>query len=326
MTRSNFRRYAVRLNALKPALPSDSTDGAEGLLALAASIEGVNAADLNFPDQVSPETASAVGRALRDHGLHLNGLAMRYYADPAFALGAFTHPDAAIRRKAIDLTKRGIDCAGDLGARQMTLWMGQDGFDYAFQMDYARAWDDTVAAMAEVADHAPEIDVAIEYKPDEPRAHALMRDVGTTLLATKEIGRRNVGVTLDFAHVLYAGEMPGHAATLVARHSRLMGVHLNDGYGKRDDGLMAGTVHPVATVELLVALERMGYDGTIYFDTFPDHSGIDPMAEARSNVLLVERLWAVAADLRDDPALAAAIARQDAAASQRIVAAALFGA
>ena len=326
MARPNSRRYAVRLNALKPALPPGEARDTAALLALAASIDGIDAADLNFPDQVSPETVTAVGEAQRRHGLHLNGLAMRYYGDPAFALGAFTHPDAAIRRKAIDLTKRGIDCAGELGAGQMTLWMGQDGFDYAFQIDYARAWDDTVAAMAEVADHAPGIDIAIEYKPDEPRAHSLMRDVGTTLLATRELDRRNVGVTLDFAHVLYAGEMPAHAAALVTRHSRLLGVHLNDGYGRRDDGLMAGTVHPVATVELLVALERMGYDGTIYFDTFPDHSGLDPMAEARGNVLLVERLRAVAADLRDDPALAEAIARQDAAASQRIVAAALFGA
>ena len=53
----------------------------------------------------------------------------------------------------------------------------------------------------------------------------------------------NLGVTLDFAHVLYADEQPAFAAALIARHSRLLGVHLNDGYGKRDDGLMVGAVH-----------------------------------------------------------------------------------
>jgi hypothetical protein len=42
---------------------------------------------------------------------------------------------------------------------------------------------------------------------------------------------------------------------LAARHSRILGVHLNDGYGKRDDGLMAGSVHPVQTVELFVELD-----------------------------------------------------------------------
>ena len=54
-------------------------------------------------------------------GLDLNGFAMRYYSEPAFKLGAFTNPDAAIGRKAIDLIKRGLDAmrrAGRLSARR----------------------------------------------------------------------------------------------------------------------------------------------------------------------------------------------------------------
>jgi xylose isomerase len=120
--------------------------------------------------------------------------------------------------------------------------------------------------------------------------------------------------------------MPAHSAHLVARHSRLLGVHLNDGYAKRDDGLMAGTVHPVQTLELLVELQHIGYDGVIYFDTFPDHGGLDPVAEARANIELVERLREVARTLADCDPLASAIARQDATESMRIVAKALYGA
>lgn len=325
MPKPNKPKYAIRLNALKPLLPADARGDTARLLELAASVEGISAADINFPDQLSEDNETSVHTALEATGLTLNGLAMRYYGDPALALGAFTNPDRAVRQKAIDLTRRGIDCAARLGTDQLTLWMGQDGFDYAFQMDYARAWDDTVAALTELADHDPQIDLALEYKPNEPRAYALMPDVGTTLLAVKEVGRPNLGVTLDFAHVLYADEMPAHAAALIDRHSRLLGVHLNDGYGKRDDGLMAGTVHPVATVELFVELDRIGYDRAIYFDTFPDHSGLDPLKEARSNVILVERLRQVATELSGNAELAQAIARQDATLSQRIVAAALYG-
>ena len=321
----NRPRYAARLNAFKAALPPDRRD-TPSLLALVAEVGGIDAADLNFPDQVSAANEDDVRHALDARGIHLNGLAMRYYGEPAFAIGAFTNPDPAIRRKAIDQTREAIDTCARLGAGQLTLWMGQDGFDYAFQLDYARAWDDTISAMAEAADHNPDIDIAIEYKPNEPRAYALMPDIGTTLLATRELNRKNVGVTLDFAHVLYADEMPAHAAHLVSRHSRILGVHLNDGYGKRDDGLMVGTVHPVATVELFVELDRIGYDGVIYFDTFPDHSGLSPVEEARTNVLMTDRLRAIANGLRDDAQLAAAIARQDGAVSQRIVARALYGA
>ena len=319
-SRSNRPRYAARLNAFK------GPDGIAGMIARAAAVPGIDAADLNYPDHFADHDPGEMGALLADHDLALNGLAMRYYTEPGFRLGAFTNPDRAVRRRAIDLTRRGLDALGAMGGRLMTLWMGQDGVDYPFQGDYAAMWDDTVAAIAELADHAPGIDIALEYKPNEPRTHALMPDIGTNLLAIAEAGRPNLGITLDFAHVLYADEMPAHAAMLADRHSRLLGVHLNDGYGKRDDGLIAGSVSPVQTVELFVALRRIGYDGVIYFDTFPDQGGLDPAAEAAASLALTERLREVAATLADDPALAGAIARQDAAASMRLVARALYGA
>jgi sugar phosphate isomerase/epimerase len=317
----NRPRYAARLNAFKR-----KGDSVADMLAAAGQVGGLSAADLNYPDHFAAHDPATVSRLLSDHGLSLNGLAMRYYTEDGFKLGAFTHPDPATRRAAIDLTKRGIDACAAMGGSQMTLWMGQDGFDYSFQADYARMWDDTIAAIADVADHNPAIDIAVEYKPNEPRAHALMPDMATTLLALGEVGRRNTGVTLDFAHMLYAGEMPAKAAMLAARSSRILGLHLNDGYAKRDDGLMAGSVHPVQTVELLVALARIGYGGIIYFDTFPDHSGLNPVEEARANIRLTDRLIDIAAKLADDPALSAAQARQDAAAATTLVMAALYGA
>lgn len=316
----NRPRYATRLNAFK------QDDGITGMIARAGQVGGLDAADLNFPDHFEGQSAATLGRMLSDAGMALNGLAMRYYTEPGFAIGAFTNPDPKVRQAAIDVTKQGLDALQEMGGGVMTLWMGQDGFDYALQGDYGRMWDHTIGALQAVADHAPDVDIAVEYKPNEPRAYALMPDVGTTILGVREADRPNLGVTLDFAHVLYADEMPAHAAHLISRHSRLMGVHLNDGYGKRDDGLMVGTVHPIQTVELFIELDRIGYDGVIYFDTFPDHSGLSPIEEARTNIRMVERLRSVAKELGALPELGAAIARQDAALSQRIIGAALLGA
>ena len=320
----NRPRYAARLNAFKAGLPTASRTVAD-LIERAATVSGLDAADLNYPDHFVDHQPSELARILENAGIHLNGLAMRYYTEGAFKLGAFTHPDKRVRTAAIDLTRRGIDTAAEMGGNLMTLWMGQDGVDYSFQGGYAAMWDHTIEALAAVADHNPALDIAIEYKPNEPRAYALMPDVATTLLAVKEAGRPNLGVTLDFAHSLYADELPAHAAHLVDRHSRLLGVHLNDGYGKRDDGLMVGSVHPVQTVELLVELDRIGYGGVIYFDTFPDQGGADPVAEAEANVALTERLRAVAAGLRENADLREATARQDAPAATRIVARILYG-
>ena len=318
-------RYATRLNAFasRPELfegyaPGDRL-GVADQVRRAATVRGLSALDLNFPDHLAGPDGAGIVRRAADLGLALNGFAMRYYADPAFKAGAFTHPDPSVRRNAIDLTKRGIDALAEAGGALMTLWLGQDGFDYPFQCDYAALWALEVDGIREVAAHNPAVDVSVEYKPNEPRAFSLLGNVGTTLLAIAEAGCPNLGVTLDFAHVLYAGEQPAFAAALVARKSRLLGVHLNDGYGGRDDGLMAGSVHPVQTLELLRQIARDGYAGAIYFDTFPDASGLDPVAECEGNIAAVEALLAEALRLDRDNRLVEALDRQDPVTAQAVL-------
>jgi len=322
MTLPNRPRYAGRLNAFKSGLTGRVT--AEDLIIRAASVPGIDAADLNYPDHFAHHEPAQLARVMEDHGLALNGLAMRYYTDPGFRLGAFSNPSPQVRKAALDLTKRGLDALAAMGGQVMTLWMGQDGVDYAFQGDYDRMWQDSLECLAAVCDHNPDLDIALEYKPNEPRAFSLMPDIGTNLLALRELGRANTGITLDFCHVLFAGEIPAQSAQLAARYSRVLGVHLNDGYGKRDDGLMVGSVHPMQTLELFMELDRQGFDGVIYFDTFPDHGGLDPVAEASVNVMMADRLRAIARGLKGDAALAEAMARQDGAAVLRAVAGRLY--
>jgi xylose isomerase len=99
---------------------------------------------------------------------------MRYYTNPAFKRGAFTNPDPAVRREAIDLTKRGIDAARAMGAPMMTLWLGRTGMTMPSSATIPqRLWADEVDAIAEVANHDPDCLISIEYKPNEPRSYCL---------------------------------------------------------------------------------------------------------------------------------------------------------
>lgn len=315
--------FAARLNAFKIGLEGDIT--LERMIGRAAEVDGLSHVDLNFPDHLNSTSAKQAAGFLADHDLGLNGFAMRYYSDPDFRLGAFTHPDASVRDKAIDLTKRGLDAMQEAGGDHMVLWLGQDGFDYPFQADHDQLWQYEIDGIRAVADHAPGVDISIEYKPNEPRSFSLLHDLGTTLLAVDEAGNANLGVTLDFAHVLYANENPSQAAALTARRSRLLGVHLNDGYGKRDDGLMVGSVNMMQTLEFLYTLERIGYEGILYFDTFPDLTGLDPVAECSANIAAVGRLKRVVKALGSSNILAEAMSNQDAVACQRIVQSAMIG-
>jgi sugar phosphate isomerase/epimerase len=323
-------RFATRINSFASGASAywpglSGKPSLEQMIRRAATVDGLTELDLNYPDHVGMDPA-ATRAMVRDCGLQVSGLAMRYYTNPAFKRGAFTNPDRAVRREAIDLTKRGIDAARTMGAPMMTLWLGQDGWDYAFQCDYPALWADEIAGIAEVAAHDPDCLISIEYKPNEPRSYAVLPDAATTLLAIAEVGLPNLGVTIDFAHALYADEQPAFAAMLVQSRSKLLGLHLNDGYAKRDDGLMVGAVHEQATLELLRAVHRGGFDGAIYFDTFPDASGLDPVAECAANIRTVRRMLSAVTRMEGDNRLSQAQGRQDPVEAQEIARLALAGA
>ncbi|MBO6957300.1 MAG: hypothetical protein JJ849_17525, partial [Rhizobiales bacterium] len=60
---ANTPRYAARLNAFKIGLPGKPN--AEDMLRRAASVDGLNAADLNYPDHFEHHTAREM-RAVMD--------------------------------------------------------------------------------------------------------------------------------------------------------------------------------------------------------------------------------------------------------------------
>lgn len=322
-------RYAARLNSFTTRPEAFWPGRSEALTTLdlidrAATVEGLSAVDLNFPQQTDGLDPAALRSCIADHGLTLNGYAMRYNGITEFTAGAFTNPDASRRRRAIDLTRRGMDETREAGGSMLTLWLGQDGVDYPFEADYARLWELEVDGIRQVAEHDPDLGVSIEYKPNEPRAISVIANVAATLLAIEEAGCANLGVTLDFAHVLYGDESPAMAAALVGRRSRMLGLHINDGYGKRDDGLMVGSVHTVQTIELLRQLQRDGFEGAIYFDTFPDSGGLDPVAECAANVVTIEAMFDII-DRLPEAELQTAIESRDAVVAQQLVQAAIFG-
>lgn len=256
---------------------------------------------------MAPERVAALAR---DSGLALTGFNLRFEGTE-FADGAFTSPRSATRERAIATAIEAVDLAAATGAGHVILWMADDGFDYPFQVDYRDLWEREIEGFRRVAAHDPSVLVSVEYKPVDPRRWALVRGMGESMLAVRDVGLPNFGATLDFCHSLMAGENPAAAAWLALREGKLFGLHLNDGYGTADDGLMVASVRPAQTAELLLALREGGYAGTVYFDTFPVRE--DPVAECAANIRAVERLEAALDRLPADRLLDAR-GRHDAAA------------
>jgi xylose isomerase len=273
-------KYATRLNSFV----TEDVDVEQALRKIAGT-GVIDYVDLNYPEHFTMEIPQ-LGALLKELDLTLNSVAMRFRGP--YIHGEYTNRDPQVRRDAIELTKQGIEATAELGCDLVTVWLGFDGYDYPFQKDYRQGLDLAIEAFTELADYRPDVRISIEYKPYEERARALISHTGTVLHVIDRVAKANVGATLDFCHMLMAGDQPAFGASLLLSEDKLWGVHLNDGYGRFDDGLMVGSVHPWETAEFLYYLLRYDYQGVIYFDTFPRRE--DPEPEAVENAKIVDRL------------------------------------
>lgn len=228
-------------------------------------IHGITHLEFNYPEHLAAQDMDAVKRAIGD--MSVNGVAMRF-KEP-FLSGEFTNSSETIRRQAIDLCKQAIDSCRDINGKVLTIWQAYDGFDYPFQLDYEKAWRRMIDAFHEICDYGHDIRISIEYKPFEPRSYAMLDSIGTTLLAVSEVQSPNLGVTLDFCHMLMKHDCPSAALALAAKDGRLFGLHMNDGHGAMDNGLIFGTINTTQALEFVYYLNRYHYDGVVFFDSFP---------------------------------------------------------
>lgn len=288
---------------------------------LAGQVEDLSVVDLNYP--FTPGVGlSEVKDALAAQGLTAIGITPEIYLR-RFSRGAFTNPDPAARKAALDLMHEAAGIVREIGAQYVKIWPGQDGWDYPWQVDHRSLWKLAVDGMRELAGAHPDLKFAIEYKPREPRVKMTWDSAARSLLGIQEIGLDNVGILLDFGHSLYGGESPADAAQLIIDHGRLYGMDVNDNLRGWDDDLVVGTVHLSEIFEFFHVLRKNGWDGVWQLDQFPFRE--DSVDAARTSITFLKRIHR-ALDRLDETALAEAQERQDAMATQRIVQDALFGA
>jgi xylose isomerase len=87
-----------------------------------------------------------------------------------------------------------------------------------------------------------------------------------------------------------AGENPALSLSLATSAGKLFGVHLNDGNGFTDDGLIFGSVNIIKTLEFMYYLKKGCYEGLVYFDTFPLRE--DPFWETEQNIRMFNKVSA----------------------------------
>ena len=236
------------------------------LIETAAAIDDLSGIELIHPAHVTPENLTEIKAALEANGMVCASVATSISSKWEYQGGSLTADDPVVRQRAIETVKTGMDLAAELGSGRINLWLGRDGFDYAFQIDYDQAWGRIVEALQEACTHRPEIKIGIEYKSFEPRKRLLISTAAKAVALKHDVGAENIGVLLDTGHALYAQENLAEVVAFLARHDALVHVHFNDNYRLSDDDLIVGTVNFLETMEMLYWLDRVGYDGWLSFD------------------------------------------------------------
>ena len=240
------------------------------MLRQAAAIPHVSGIELVGTWDINPDNAREMKAALGDLGLACVSIIPDLFTDKRYWKGSYSAADPAVRRYALDYTRRMAEVAGELDCGLLNLWPGQDGYDYLLCADYQAQREWLCEGVATLAGEFPDLRFALEYKPKEPRTHSYLARMADTLLLARETGCDNVGVTIDTGHAFIAGETVGESVVLAKRAGdRLFHMHFNDNHGSWDDDMIVGTVHTVCYLETLYWLARCGYAGWLSMDQYP---------------------------------------------------------
>jgi xylose isomerase len=216
-----------------------------------------------------------------------------------YGKGSITSLDKKIREKALDYLKEMSDVALEMNCNIVNLWLGQDGYDYMLTADYNQEREWLREATKKLAETYPTLRFAFEYKPKEPRNFSYHARMADTILAAKETGCDNVGVTIDTGHSFVGGENVAEAVVLAKRAGdMLFHMHFNDNHGSWDDDMIVGSVHSTCYIELMFWLKKTGYNGWLSMDQYPyREDAIDAISES---ILWVKKYEQIVDQYYDD--------------------------
>jgi L-rhamnose isomerase / sugar isomerase len=184
----------------------------------------------------------ALAGAAAEQGVAIGAVNPNLFQDDAYRLGSLCHPDAAVRRRAVDHVLDCIAVARTLGSGIVSLWLA-DGTNYPGQDDFRARRRRLLDGLREVyAALAPGMRLLVEYKLFEPGFyHTDLADWGAACSVCLELGPR-AEVLVDTGHHAQGTNIEHIVAQLLDR-ARLGGFHFN-ARKYADDDLIAGSTNP----------------------------------------------------------------------------------
>lgn len=199
---------------------------------------------------------AALGRHAADQGIALGTINSNTFQDDDYKLGALTHTDPKIRRKAIDHHFECIDVMDATGSRDLKIWLAE-GSNYPGQADMRGRQDRLAESLATIYDRLGEEQrLVLEYKFFEPAFyHTDVPDWGTSFVHVLALGDR-AKVCLDTGH-----HAPGTNIEFIVAQLLRLGKLGSFDFNSRfyaDDDLIVGAADPFQLFRILCEVIRGG--------------------------------------------------------------------
>jgi L-rhamnose isomerase/sugar isomerase len=207
---------------------------------------------------------AALATYARDAGVRIGAINSNVFQDDAYMLGSVTHPDPAVRRKAVGHLIECVDIMDLTGSRDLKLWFS-DGTNYPGQDDIRARQDRLAEALAAVYDRLGDDQrFLLEYKLFEPAFYTTdLPDWGTSYAHCLKLGDK-AQVVVDTGHHAPGTNIEFIVAFLL-REGKLGGFDFNSRF-YADDDLMVGAADPFQLFRIMhEVIQGGGYGDHVAF-------------------------------------------------------------
>ncbi|WP_031511319.1 L-rhamnose isomerase [Streptomyces megasporus] len=260
---------------------------------------------------------AALAKYADERGVRIGAINANVFQDDDYRLGSVCHPDAAVRRKALDHLLECVDIMDATGSRDLKLWFA-DGTNYPGQDDVRTRQDRLAEALAAVYERLGEEQrLLLEYKLFEPAFYTTdVPDWGTAYAHCLKLGEK-AQVVVDTGHHAPGTNIEFIVAVLL-REGKLGGFDFNSRF-YADDDLMVGAADPFQLFRIMYEVVRGGGYGPQTAFMLDQCHNIEPKIPALIRSVMNVQEATAKALLVDREALAAAQAAGDVLASNAVL-------
>ena len=193
----------------------------------------------------------------QEQGIRIGAVNPNLFQDDEYRLGSFCHPDAAVRRQALEHCLECVEIAQRVGSTIVSLWLA-DGTNYPGQDDLRGRFGRLLDGLGELYAALPAgMRLLVEYKFFEPAFYSTdLPDWGTAALVCRKLGPQ-AEVLVDTGHHPQGTNVEQIVAVLLGE-GLLGGFHFNN-RKYADDDLIVGSIDPFELFRIMgeVAAARL---------------------------------------------------------------------